>query len=457
MRRTLTLTVLALLLLPPMAQAASRVTVKGAGFGHGVGLSQYGAYGLAQKGESFDRILRRYYQGTQLSNAPSRPVRVLLQASARSVRFRGATRASGGKELSPSSTYTVRRAGAGQVSLRRGRKRIGTFLSPLRVNRPGHALRLMGRAINGVRSGTYRGSLDLRPGAGGGVTAVNSLGIDPYVRGVVAGEMPSSWDFDALRAQAVAARTYALSTRKSGGVFDQYPDTRSQIYLGVRGETGRSDSAVRDTANRILTYNDEPAVTYFFSSSGGRTENVELSFLGSEPKPWLKSVRDPYDGISPRHRWRLRFSGGSFGARLGARGPFRKIRVLERGKSPRIVRARVYGSRGSRVLTGAQIRARLGLYDSWAYFTSVSSSQVKKPKSSRLARAAISPFPELAGVFDPAPKGHELVVERRERGRWRAVGRVETSANGRYRTTLSRAGVYRVRAGSVTGPAVRVK
>ena len=74
-------------------------------------------------------------------------------------------------------------------------------------------MRLLGRAINGVTSGLYRGAFELRPGAAGGVTAVNSLPIDPYIQGVVAGEMPSSWDTDALRAQAVAARTYALSPR----------------------------------------------------------------------------------------------------------------------------------------------------------------------------------------------------------------------------------------------------
>ena len=108
--------------------------------------------------------------------------------------------------------------------------------------------------------------------------------------------------------QAVTARTYALATRKRGGAFDLYPDTRSQVYRGVAGETSRSNRAVKDTAGKILTYNGVPAITYYFSTSGGETENVELSFLGSEPKPWLKSVEDPYDDISPRHRWRVSFT-----------------------------------------------------------------------------------------------------------------------------------------------------
>ena len=164
----------------------------------------------------------------------------------------------------------------------------------------GAPIRLMGGAINGISNGTYRSSLELSPGAAGGITAVNALPIDSYVRGVVAGEMPSSWHLEALKAQAVTARTYALATRKNEKLFDQYPDTRSQVYRGVRGETSRSNAAVRGTAGKILTYRGKPAVTFYFSTSGGRTENVELSVPGREPRPWLKSVDDPYDNISPQ-------------------------------------------------------------------------------------------------------------------------------------------------------------
>jgi stage II sporulation protein D len=455
-RRIALLTFLLVLATAPSAHAAKTVVVRGAGFGHGIGMSQYGAYGFAQQGFDYGRILRHYYRGTTLGRAPSRNVRVLLQASDRFVRFRGATRGPDGRALSPSTTYKATRARGGKVKLTGGGERIGTFLAPLRVT--GRVLRLLGPAINGVRSGLYRGGLELHPGAAGGVTAVNSLPIDPYVQGVVAGEVPSGWDDAALRAQAVAARTYALATRKVGGVFDQYPDTRSQVYRGVKGETSRTNAAVSGTAGEVVTYEGDPAVTYFFSTSGGKTENVELSFLGSEPKPWLKSVEDPYDDISPKHRWRFRFTPRRLGARLGAPGRFRKIRVIKRGKSPRIVRARVYGSRGTRLLTGAQIRARLGLYDTWAYFTTVSSSQVKRAKAARsTTRAGRVPRRQIAGVFDPAPRSRSLLVERRVRGRWRLAGRIETTRAGRYRTSLAASGVYRVRWGGVAGPVIRVR
>ena len=446
MRRIAFLTFLLALAFAPAAEAASLIITRGAGFGHGIGMSQYGAYGFAQKGAGFEEILKHYYRGTSLAQAPSRPVRVLLQASHPLVRFRGATAAPGSTRLDPAKTYRVTRAGAGLKI-----KGVGSFAAPLRVT--GSQIRLFGRAINGVSSGLYRSGFEFRPGSAGGVTAVNVLPIDPYVQGVVAGEMPSAWDLSALRVQAVTARTYALATRKTGGAFDLYPDTRSQVYRGVAGETARSNRAVNDTAGKILTYGGQPAITYYFSTSGGETENVELSFLGAAPKPWLKSVKDPYDDISPRHRWRLSFTPARFGARLGAPGRFRKITVLQRGNSPRIVRARVTGSRGSRILTGAQIRARLGLYDSWAHFTKVSTSQVRH----RLAAKAAASRPEIAGIFDPAPRSRRVLVERRIHGRWRAAVRVATTKAGRYRALLRATGVYRVRSGGVAGPAVRIR
>jgi stage II sporulation protein D len=378
----------AVALVPATAAAAPMQVVRGAGFGHGIGMSQYGAYGMAQNGWGHAKILRHYYKGTKLGQAPSRPVRVLLQASDPYVRFSGATTGPGGTALSPRTTYVVRRAGGRLALYGAGGKRVGTFRAPLTVSRGGKPLRLLGPAIQGVTSGRYRGSLELHPGSLGGVTAVNALPIDDYVQGVVPGEVPASWHASVLRAQAVTARTYALSTRKTdGGIFDQYPDTRSQMYKGVIAETSSTNSAVRRTAGEIVTYRGRPATTYYFSTSGGRTENVENSWPGATPQPWLKSIADPYDSISPKHRWTVRFSNARMGALLGSPGRLKRVEVLQRGVSPRVVRARVYGSNGSVVLTGPQIRARLGLDDTWAYFSRVGSAKAAKALSSRWLRA----------------------------------------------------------------------
>jgi stage II sporulation protein D len=317
-------------------------------------------------------------------------------------------------------------------------------------------MRLMGPALNFVTSGLYRGDIEVRVD-GRGVTAINEIDMDSYLRGVVAGEMPSSWPLEALKVQAVAARTYALATRKTVGAFDQYPDTRSQVYRGVTGESVRSDAAVSDTAGRIVTYDGVPAVTYYFSTSGGHTENVEFSFVGSLSKPWLVGVPDPYDTQSPYHRWQVSFSASRLDRALRAPGAFKRLKVLQRGVSPRVVRAQVIGSAGSRTLTGPQVRSALGLRDTWFTHYRVASS-ASRTRSARPASWGPRPARRtFAGRMQPAPRKRMLRIERRDEGRFHAVTRVRTSRSGRYRVALSRPGFYRVRYGAVTGPLVRVR
>ena len=182
----------------------------------------------------------------------------------------------------------------------------------------------------GVRDGLYRGSL-LISASGSGLVAVNALDLEDYVRGVVSGESPSAWPTEALKAQAVAARTYAITTHAGGGVFDQYADTRSQVYRGVSAETPSTDAAVQATTGQVVTFGGQPVTTYFFSTSGGETEDVENSFVGSQPKPWLKAVDDPFDSVSPKHRWGpFRFTAAQVQRKLHRylQGRFKRIKVL---------------------------------------------------------------------------------------------------------------------------------
>ena len=461
MRRTALLTALALLVaVPATSDAAVRHVIRGAGFGHGIGMSQYGAYGYALEGAKYPGILAHYYKGTRLSTAPSRPVRVLLQPVDPYIRVRGATSV-GGRSLKPGTMYIAKRGGGGIVVTNSRGRRVGTFGSVIRF-RGSDPMRLMGPALNSVTSGLYRGSIEVRVD-GGGVTSINELDMDSYIRGVVAGEMPSSWPLEALKVQAVAARTYALATSKTSGAFDQYPDTRSQVYRGVTGESVRSDAAVKDTDGKIVTYSGTPAVTYYFSTSGGHTENIEFSFVGSLSKPWLVGVPDPYDTQSPWHRWTVRLSEAALDRALRAPGRFKRIKVLERGVSPRVVRAQVVGTRGTRSVTGPQIRSALGLRDTWFTDYRVATSSSRLPSAGRAwsSRAASwLPRPAarvLAGQFEPAPRARVLGIERNVGGHWRFAGRAHTSRSGRYRVTLARSGVYRVAYGAVKGPPVRVR
>jgi stage II sporulation protein D len=461
MRRTALLTALALLAaVPATSDAAVRHVIRGAGFGHGIGMSQYGAYGYALEGAKYPGILAHYYKGTRLSTAPSGPVRVLLQPVDPYIRVRGATSV-GGRSLKPGTMYLAKRGGGGIVVTTSRGRRVGTFGSVIKF-KSADPMRLMGPALNSVTSGLYRGSMEVRVD-GGGVTSINELDMDSYIRGVVAGEMPSSWPLEALKVQAVAARTYALATSKTSGSFDQYPDTRSQVYRGVTGESVRSDAAVKDTAGRIVTYSGTPAVTYYFSTSGGHTENIEFSFVGSFSRPWLVGVPDPYDAQSPYHRWTVRMSEAALDRALRAPGSFKRIKVLERGVSPRVVRAEVVGTRGTRSVTGPQIRSALGLRDTWFTDYRVATSASRLPTAGRAwsSRAASwLPRPAarmLAGQFQPAPRARVLGIERKAGGVWRFVGRTRTSRAGRYAVTLKRPGLYRVAYGAVKGPPVRVR
>ncbi|MGA9874987.1 MAG: SpoIID/LytB domain-containing protein [Solirubrobacteraceae bacterium] len=228
---------------------------------------------------------------------------------------------------------------------------------------------------------------------------VKRVPLETYVRGVVAAEMPSSWPLAALEAQAVASRTYAITADAGGTKFDVYSDDRSQMYLGKAAETSRSNSAVAATAGQIVTYGGQPAITYFFASSGGHTEDVQNSFPGAAAEPWLVGVSDPYDE-GPLHRWTVTMSFASAAARLNGLvdGALDGIEVLQRGSSPRIVSADVLGSKGNTLVSGPELAERLGLYSTWEYF-SVKSAKGTQPEPDASGPAAPAPTPATT----PAP------------------------------------------------------
>jgi SpoIID/LytB domain protein len=234
---------------------------------------------------------------------------------------------------------------------------------------------------------------------------VRQVALEDYVRGVVAAEMPSSWPLAALEAQAVASRTYALTAHAGGSRFDVYADTRSQVYRGAAAYTPESDAAVAATAGQVVSYAGSPAITYFFASSGGRTETVENAFSGSLPQPWLRSVPDPYEG-GAMHSWTVALGFSTAAARLAGlvRGRFRGIEVLKRGYSPRILSADVLGSRGRTLVNGAELAARLGLYDTWAYFSVRRGTAVSaEPDRSGAPAVGNSPQPPSSNNSPGAP------------------------------------------------------
>jgi SpoIID/LytB domain protein len=247
---------------------------------------------------------------------------------------------------------------------------------------------ILGHYYTGTALGQAPAGTDVKVLVG---SKVRDVALEEYVRGVVAAEMPSSWPLAALEAQAVASRTYAITSDAGGSKFDVYADDRSQVYRGKAAETSRSNAAVAATAGQVVLDGGQPAVTYFFASSGGHTESVQYGFPGATPQPWLVGVEDPYDE-GALHRWTITMSFASAASRLRGLvdGKLEGIEVLRRGSSPRIVQAEVLGSKGHTLVDGPELEARLGLYSSWAYFS------VKDQKS-------LQPEPDASGPAAPAP------------------------------------------------------
>lgn len=382
----------------PSTQQAGQATVftfTGHGWGHGVGMSQYGARGRALAGWSGAQILRHYYTGTSLTVVKQRQVRVLLSPGRRTavVWSPGAWRVIGARPNG--RTVTPLRAGAfyrivtlptGQLALMRGGRRVAAFTGPLRVQARTAGGWVAWGPAQPEAARRYRGGLRAVP-TGAGFDLVNVVGLDVYVKGVVPREMPPDWGddaFAALVAQAVAARSYVLATMSPTANYDVFDDDRSQVYGGVSAEDPRTTRAVAATRGTVVTYHGTVITTYFFSTSGGRTEDVQNVFRGATPRPYLVSVADPFDEISPYHVWPdpPSFSPAGLGRRLGVDGPVTQVTVLRRGVSPRVVDARVTTESGSQtVLTGITMRSQLGLRDTW--FT-VAKRQVSVAQAARL-------------------------------------------------------------------------
>jgi stage II sporulation protein D len=355
----LTLIILAASAAPATATGAATWVVNGGGFGHGVGLSAYGAYGYGLHGFGYKQILHHYFRGIRIATLQGAPiVRVLLTTSPGEVSFTHAKSACG-HSLDPARTYTAHQRGSSVRLLTASGKLLGGCGGRLHADGSGGLVQIAG-------VGTYRGALEAVPD-GSSLNLVNALNVNNYARGSLPAEVPPEWPLATLKAFAVAARSIALSTDVGGKGFQLYPDTRTQNYGGVKAESASTDQAVRATTGQVATYGGEVIQTTYFSASGGRTES---HFLGAPPAPYLESVPDPYDYYSPLHTWAFRFSQAEMDSRLGPYldGHLRRVKVTKRGESPRIEYAQLIGTGGATTIRGDTLASALGLYDRWAYF-----------------------------------------------------------------------------------------
>lgn len=363
------------------ASAQSSFTLFGAGWGHGVGMSQYGAYGLALEGRSASQILKHYYTGVAVEQRepPKRRYRVGLVQSRTAVTLtsvQGKARIMVGKRR-----VGVLSGGSRIVRLGKGRYRISGIGrrpkagTPLRVRLGKGAVVTVGEW--GYQLG--RGVLELRRASKSSMHVVAILKPEEYLYGL--GEVPSSWPKAVLQAQAIAGRTYAhrrVLSPRTGCACQVYADTRDQAYVGWTKEAGTAGGrwveAVNATASTVVTYGGEPISTLYSSSSGGYTEDVE-NIWGGSPAPYLKGRCDPGDYVdsNPNRTWKVTLDGATVAAKLrSALGwDVATVTALEdkvRGVSGRVVKMAVKGTRpggGSFAATasGWTLRGALGLKD----------------------------------------------------------------------------------------------
>ena len=431
------------------ASSATKLVVTGHGWGHGVGMSQWGAYGFATHGWTWQRILAHYYSGTTIGDAPVSKVRVLLAdpEPRASVGCAGAMRlgdASGQGFLLPPGTYSV----GSKLQLPVGRKRMrvgathhrrGRFItvpakralrSPVVFDCPSAPLTLAGTP--------YHGTLLVRR-TGKKVSVVNTVSIDDYVRGVVASEMPYRWSVAALAAQAVASRSYALATLKPTKTFDLYADTRSQVYGGVGAETTRTNLAVEKTARKVVLWKGHVATTFFFSTSGGRTADVREVWPALGNVPYLRSVSDPYDAISPHHTWGpVTLDAGRVEHMLDL--PAGPLRVVH-SPSGHVTAVQV----GSHRVDGDAVREALGLASTW-FDVGELSLVASRPQITYGGKVALA--------LRADGLGRAKLQRRIGAGRWKTLA----SVDGTDHVTVEPQSdtLYRLSAGKTTGPVVAI-
>lgn len=341
--------------------------IRGKGYGHGHGMSQHGAQGAALGGMGYSGILKRYYPGTEtgevhgivrvdLSTNPSTAVRLRWSPGLRVTDLRtGRT-----WPLAKQQIWRLRKVvNRNVVEYRDGNgwhqfrafKGVGQFEAAetfTMITGPGQERRYRG-AVRQVRGQT-----------------INVVWLEDYIRGVLPAEMPTSWQMAALRAQAVAARTYAWHQRNQRQTESaQLCDTTAcQVYRGFDQETPRGNNAVDATLRQIRTWQGKAAFTQFSASSGGWTA------AGSQP--YLVAAKDPYDNYpgNPHRNWTVPVNRAALDRAFPKLGRITDLAIIDRGgrryaDGGRVERIRVTGTNGQRVMSGSEFRFALGLKSTW--------------------------------------------------------------------------------------------
>lgn len=428
--------------------ASGTITISGRGFGHGVGLSQYGARAQAAANRTAAQILDFYYPGTTRPAQDNTALRVLISGdndnttqvtgNNMSVSADGAAAVA----ITPqASAYRAIRDAAG-VTLQ-VLDASGAWVAPTPPVTAATSLTFSNGAADVLSlvpttagtSTSYRGVLRaVADGAAPGLKTVNEVPMESYLRSVVPAEMLSSWPAAALQAQAVAARTYAAFERAaapSGRAWDLCDTTACQVYKGRAGlkagvatvnESAATDAAISATAGQVVTSGGMPAFTQFSASNGGWTTAGQF--------PYLPAVADTWDAtgnsVSP---WSVTVTGAQIKAKYPAVGTPTQLEVLHRNGNGewggRVVDARITGTAGTVTVSGTQLASALGLRSSWWRAaptpTPTPTPQPMAAKITGISGAAVTGVPRTLSTSG-WPAGTALTYQ------WAVAGKVVSGA-----------------------------
>ncbi len=356
-----------------------KIVVNGHGYGHGHGMSQHGAQGAALRGLAYKDIASFYYPGTQWG-AVKGDVRVLISADTSDDVVVSPAEGLSVRDLGDKSTHLLPvrdNVSRWRIDVRDGRTVIELYSDQWRRFKAPWTRQITGDGEFFAKepitlwtpsgSRTYRGILRSASPAPGSSSrdTVNVVSMDQYVMGVVPYEMPASWHPEAVKAQAVAARTYATWSRnqRMRGHYQICDTTSCQVYGGTDGEDPRSNAAVKETARQILTFDGKPAFTQFSASSGGWTSAGSV--------PYLPAQEDPYDGWDGNtvHTWTATVDAGRLERSNPSIGTLERIWVTSRDGNGewqgRVTELVLDGTKGNVTISGDSFRWAFGLRSSW--------------------------------------------------------------------------------------------
>lgn len=349
----------------------SSLTLEGRGYGHGRGMSQYGAQGAAaQHGKNYRQILRFYYPGTRVASARG-SLRILITNSGANVEVED-VEGLRVRKVGTDRTHRLKEAGARRWRLSAapgGGTTVSVRTDAWEVVRTvsGEAEFVADRPLTLLTSaGARRYQGALRSAVVGGARAtVNVVSLEHYLRGVVPREVPALWDPQAVRAQSVAARTYAVFERseRRSAPYDLCDTSLCQVYGGLEDAHPASDQAIRATAHQVLHADGKPAFTQFSASNGGWTVKGSMPYLTARQDPW-----DRWSG-NPNRAWTVAVPAPTIEAAYPGVGDFQRIDVRRRDGhgawGGRVLKVKVIGAAGAVTVTGEEFRSALGLRSSW--------------------------------------------------------------------------------------------